>query len=62
MIKRQRYIEAVSFQMKNQDPERYNRRTNVNLKTEVRKLIQNPSSPVYKMHSPDSKKIIISAW
>lgn len=55
MIERQCYIEAVSFQMKNQDPERYERRTNINLKTEVRKPIQNPGSPVYKMHSPNSK-------
>lgn len=36
MIERQCYIETVSFQMKNQDPERDERRTNVNLKTEVR--------------------------
>lgn len=36
MIERQCYIEAVSFQMKNQDPERDERRTSVNLKTEVR--------------------------
>lgn len=36
MIERQCYIEAVSFQMKNQDPERDKRRTNVHLKTEVK--------------------------
>jgi len=36
MIERQCYIEAVSFQMKNQDPEICERRTNVNLKTEVK--------------------------
>lgn len=42
--------------MKNQDPERYERRTNVNLKTDAREnLFKNPSSPVYKMQSPDSK-------
>lgn len=36
VVERQGYIEAVSFQMENQDPERGERNTNgkVNLKTE----------------------------
>lgn len=63
MIERQCYIEAVSFQMKNQDPERYERRTNVNLKTEVRENLFKIQVALFtKCIHLTLKQIITSGW
>lgn len=60
MIERQCYIEAVSFQMKNQDPERDERRTSVNLKTEVRENLFKIQVTLFsKRHSPDQTRLLL---